>query len=129
MIPVKQTILSSEDGTVKGNCMSACLASILELDINDVPHFADMHVDEWGIKFHEFLYQHNCRMYGTIHNIDELKTYPGIDGYVLVCGPSYRIHVKNGHSVIYRYGEFVFDPHPSNEGLKEFEYAYMIERI
>lgn len=37
MIPVKQTILTTEEGA---NCMAACLASILEVPLDDVPNAA-----------------------------------------------------------------------------------------
>lgn len=38
MIPVDQTV---NDG-IAGNCLSACVASILELSIEDVPSFHDL---------------------------------------------------------------------------------------
>lgn len=129
MNPVNQTYLTSEDGSTRGNCMSACLASMLELDINKVPHFAAMHEDEWSDAFHQFLYENGCRFMGTIFTEEEVKDYKGIDGYVMVAGKSPRTFAKNGHAVIYKDGKFFFDPHPSKEGIVEFEFGYMIERI
>ena len=47
MIPVNQTTF----GAPGGNCFSACVASILELDIEEVPYFMDtiFWTDKFGI--------------------------------------------------------------------------------
>jgi len=37
MIPIKQNILHSEER--HGNCMRACLASLFEVDINEIKPF------------------------------------------------------------------------------------------
>ena len=42
MKPVYQTVF----GKHNGNCMSACIASILELELDDVPNFCAMHTVE-----------------------------------------------------------------------------------
>lgn len=39
MIPVKQTILSDHTNNIYGNCLRACLASILEVDIDSISTF------------------------------------------------------------------------------------------
>lgn len=126
----KQTKLSTPDGSIRGNCFRACLSSIMDLDIEDIPHFEDMG-QEWHEPFFNFLKEKNYEFEGTGQkkNFDKLKRYEGIEGCVIVFGKSPREYVKSGHAVIYKNGEFFFDPHPSNEGLTEVEGYYMITKL
>lgn len=132
MIPIKQTKISSEDGSVSGNCFRACFASILEIDIDSIPAFEDMGT-EWHEPFFMFLNEHNLEFDGTKTINDKtfevkLNTYEGIDGYIIVNGKSPRTYVKRGHSVVYKEGQMVHDPHPSNDGLLEINNFFMIKR-
>ena len=54
MKPIIQTKISSQDGTISGNCFRACLASIMEIDIDSIPAFKDMGRD-WHMPFFKFL--------------------------------------------------------------------------
>lgn len=51
--PVYQTIF----GKTNGNCFAACIASILEMDLEDVPHFCRGDNPEWMFDLNEWLYQ------------------------------------------------------------------------
>lgn len=43
MIPVMQTVVGDgQDGRPNGDCLRACVASIFELPIEEVPHFVDI---------------------------------------------------------------------------------------
>ena len=53
MKPVYQTIF----GKTNGNCFAACIASILEMDLEDVPHFCRGDNPEWMFDLNEWLYQ------------------------------------------------------------------------
>ena len=55
MTPVKQTILTDKtvDPPVVGNCFQACVASLLDLPLDDVPHFCDC--NSWPMNFHRWL--------------------------------------------------------------------------
>lgn len=132
MKPIKQTKISSEDGTIHGNCFRACIASILEIDIDSIPAFEDMGT-EWHMPFFKFLNENNLETDGTRYkHIDsfefDLINYEGIYGYIIVNGKSPRTYVTRGHSVVYKNGQMVHDPHPSNDGLLEIENFYMIKR-
>lgn len=123
MIPVDQTILSTEDGTIHGNCFRACIASILHIDIDDIPKFESMASGEWHIPFFNFLNANGYEFMGTG------KPKGIYDGYIIAFGDSHRKYVTHGHSVIYKDGKMVHDPHPSRSGLKKLKGFYMIEKI
>lgn len=110
MIPINQT----KFGYPNGNCLAACLASIFEIPIDNVPDFGNR--SDWYDNF-------------TIWCIYKFELYP-IDvtiasceagnikptGYHIINGTS-----KNGdfhHSVVGRDGELFHDPHPDG-ALKE----------
>lgn len=133
MIPIIQTKISSKDGSISGNCFRACIASILEIDIDSIPAFEDMEAGKWQIPFMNFLSENGYEFEGTGRFGNEFhdnlfKTYEGVDGYIIVGGKSPREWVTRGHAVVYKNGEMVHDPHPSGEGLIELENYYMIER-
>jgi hypothetical protein len=101
--PADQTTFGFPDG----NCFSACVASLLEVDVAEVPWF--MGHDEWWPHFEAWLRPR---------------------GYYALCCPlgDYRppgFHILSGksprgdymHSVVARGAEVVHDPHPSRAGL------------
>ena len=136
MKPIDQTIVSSLDGAVHGNCFPSCIASLLEVPLESVPEFQKMD-GAWHDPFWEFLNQHGCEFQGTfsferdgrIRTWDELLALsPGIDGFFICNGTSHRAHVTRGHAVIYKDGVLAHDPHSSRMGLLELKHAMMIER-
>lgn len=134
MKPVKQTIFGDgENGNKAGNCLSACLASILEIPIEEVPVFSAMG-DDWFKNLFEWLKSKNCEYHGCARGTWILHYTTGIDGYFIVNGLSPRAGIdgnssKMRHSVIFHKGKMVFDPHPSDAGLMSMDEAYMIERM
>ena len=126
MKPVKQTILSDPPNDIRGNCFSACLASLLDLSIEDVPYFAILG-EGWFAVFLDFLTANGYVFEGTPNFGDWVKTYEGIDGFFIVGGESPR-GIRNGHSVIYKDGNPYFDPHPSNDFLTNPVEVYLIKR-
>lgn len=130
MKPILQTKLSNKEGTISGNCFRACISSILEIDIDLIPVFEDMKAGEWHQPFMNFLDENGYEFEGTchLHRLELLNTYEGIDGYIIVNGISPREWAKRGHSVIYKHGIMVHDPHPSGDGLLEIKDFYLIKR-
>jgi hypothetical protein len=132
MIPLIQKKISTPDGLIHGSCFRTCLASILEIDVDLIPAFEDMGTS-WHDSFFNFLQEQNLELEGTgrfgnkFHD-DLFPTYEGIDGYIVTNGSSPREWVTRGHSVIYKNGVMVHDPHPSGEGLKELQDYWMIKR-
>lgn len=130
MLPVKQTIVSSIDGKVRGNCLRAALASLLEIsNIDAIPPFEQMSDATWFRNFYDWLTSVGYEFYGTQGPDGKREfEFEGIDGYYIATGKSPREHVKNGHAVVYHRGKFVHDPHESNAGILTFENFYLIKR-
>lgn len=131
-----QTKFTSPDQSVHGNCLAACLASLLELPLEQVPALEDAG-ERWFNVMYEFLQAHGCDYRGTKYTGPSsnrfwweflLERNIGIDGYFIVGGKSPRAWVVRGHAVIYKDGVMVHDPHPSGAGLLEVEDVMLIER-
>lgn len=114
MIPVDQEYLHDPANGVEGDCFRAVLASILELPITEVPHFAA--ATKLASDF--FFWEH-------VYNWLEAQGYqywPGRNPpvgaleYHALSGPSPR--TKGGfHATVGLAGKVVHDPHPSRDGI------------
>lgn len=99
MTPVDQTVLWNPGG----NCFSACVASLLDLGIDDVPYF--MGDDQWWQRFEAWLLP---RGYWPVSvPIDDEWFPPGLH---ILCGYTSKDAL---HSVVARGREILHDPHPS----------------
>jgi hypothetical protein len=95
---VTQTITVGDGSGRIGNCLQAAVASLLDLDLGGVPHFAEH--DDW---------------------LERLVEFGAARGYRVVYRPR---PVEFGrsprdvpHAVVVIDGEIVWDPHPSRDGL------------
>jgi hypothetical protein len=104
MRPVTQTIFHDDPDGRPGNCLQACIASLLDLPLDDVPHFL-LH-DDWTGALEQFLTAHGRRLHAQ----------PASDhcAYGMAWGPSKR-GVR--HAVVWADGRMAHDPHPSHAGL------------
>jgi hypothetical protein len=126
MIRVYQTIISDEEKGIHGNCFPACIASILELRLDEIPKLQDMG-SNWFPVLWDFLISRGFTCFGTGRK-EEVGSYrKGVDGYYIVNGKSPR-GFKRGHSVVFYEGKLVHDPHPSGLGLLDIRDFFMIER-
>ena len=107
MRPVDQTKL--HDPPINGNCMNAAFASILEIGIEDIPHFEDMTETEWFPKLLRWLESIGFHLLQW-----DQEVY--LPSYFIANGPSPR---GVEHSVVYRSTKMVHDPHPSRAGLEK----------
>lgn len=114
MRPVMQTTLGA-----RGNCMSACLASIFEVPIEAVPNFYELAGDgvgPWWQAVRDWL---KPRGFGVI---TLTFTSPAqwaelcLDGYHIVSGPSPRVE-GSFHATVWHQGGMVHDPHPDQSGI------------
>lgn len=85
-----------------GNCMQAAIASLFELELDQVPNFIE-YKDTWTEKLLAVIRQNNCTFDGTLYNINcphvkqqhdrfnEIKDMPGVKGYFYagVLSPTY----------------------------------------
>lgn len=118
MRPVKQSILHDPANGKYGDCLSACIASLLELPIEEMPHFCDgprpvnwqRDLNAWlalrGLAFIEF----------GVGNSAEVMQTIGVDVYHTISGRSSRFPAE-AHCVIGRNGAVVFDPSPDDLGI------------
>jgi hypothetical protein len=97
MKPVYQTRFGPD-----GNCFAACLASILEIDLADVPQFDE----RWCHVLRQFLAPRGFEP-DFLHLVDDLAD-PWTD-YVIVAQvmPDHTLH-----SSVWRHGQLVHDPSP-----------------
>lgn len=120
MKPVLQTITGT-----RGNCFAACLASIFEVPLEDIPDFHDGAENDtpeavnlaWWQNMRAWL---RGRGYGTI-----LLTFTDpaqwqslcLDGYHIVSGKSGRAVGELLHATVWYDGKLVHDPHPDQTGI------------
>lgn len=122
MQPTKQTILHDPENGVHGNCMSAVLASILHLPIEEIPIFSS---SDWQIQLNNWL-----RKFGLAYLMvdaafkEALASHQVQNLYHEIYGISKRSN-DTLHACVGKDGELVFDPHPDNSGLTEV-YGYGI---
>lgn len=109
MIPVYQTTF----GEV-GNCLPACIASLLELSIDDVPCFLS---GDWYDQYDDWLETRDIALV-----MRPVHLAPKDDFYILA-GMSPR---GRGHVVIAKDGEIIHDPHPDNAGLVSQGYIFIL---
>lgn len=120
MKPVDQTMFYDK-GEV-GDCVRAVTASILELDIIDVPHFVqDQPGADWYDTWEQFMIDHGTK---PIMITPPWNQVPKPLGYYLASGPSNR---NCKHIVIMRDGNLAHDPHPSRNGLLDVEAIWILK--
>ncbi len=102
MRPVDQTTY----GPTHGNCISACIASILEIPIKTVPLFVG---ESWWPRLLRWL---------AARDLSATEIAPDLapPGYTIAFGPSTRL-IGLGHACVALHGVVVHDPHPSRDGL------------
>ena len=107
MTPVDQEFLHDPEAGSVGDCFRACVASVLEVPTAAVPHFALLG-SRWGRVANAYLGARGKELEWEIGD-------PPPDIWAIVTVKSPRDDDLK-HSVIYRDGEMVHDPHPSRAG-------------
>lgn len=108
-------IMQTKFGADEGNCFAACVASMLEINIDDVPDFytlAQEKKSHWSILFEQWLLE-NYEIYPLF-----LYEHHQLPVFYIAGGDSWR---DIPHSVIYKTGEMVHDPHPDGTGIRGVE--------
>jgi len=118
MKPVYQT----EFGQGKGNCLSAAIASLLEIDINEVPNFAS-YGDLFWVKCSEWMEERNMAR----AKIDAGGIKPVGYHLMTVVSPRGNFH----HALVGLNGEPVHDPYPGGNcqhmGVASYFILYPID--
>lgn len=119
-------------GEQYGDCMRACIASLLDIPIADVPHFlrdADGDATAFWHGVYDFTEARGFD-YSPEHARFKKILAADLNGYHIIGGPSPR---GGGllHAVVGLNGEIVFDPHPSKTGLagdpSEWTFDFMVK--
>lgn len=121
MNPQRQTIFVASHPKGRGNCLSAVLASILEMSIDEVIDTTSDAVRDNGFwkSIHDWLAERGLKI------INRPVGHPDLQGnYSIGVGPSPRGPFH--HAVVCKSGVMVFDPHPSDDGVTEIEYHDLI---
>lgn len=113
MKPVTQTIIGPE-----GNCFSACVASILECSIDEVPTLnAFENNEEWVQVLNTWLAGRGLGYMECTVPTEALNTFfSNKDFYHVMIGPTEN-SMTMYHAVVGRKGKMVFDPHPTVLGI------------
>jgi hypothetical protein len=107
MTPVTQTIFYEKGAIIGGDCLRAAVASIYDLPLEAVPHFAQFQKN-WFTALSLYVDSQGFR----IHKVYRPKL---AEGYVLAFGKSPRGSFR--HAVVWSGGEVAHDPHPDGTGL------------
>ena len=117
MKPIDQTIF----GLPLGNCLQACLASILELPLETVPNFNE-EGEMWFPRCCEWAMRHGFSVIDI--DVKGLDEWPwGCHGYWIASGPADRGIL---HCCVYDGSELAHDPHPSRSGLHEIHHIMLV---
>ena len=111
MTPVFQTKFGVQRWPFEpGDCLSACVASILEVPVQEVPGFVDLRDDRDG------LWQDRLDAWLWPMGLVSASAPPGAPppGFSVAHGLSVK---GNEHAVVAEDGCVVHDPHPSRTGL------------
>ena len=125
MKPVIQTKFNSE-----GNCFAACIASLLECDINEVPFLGkEESWEDYELRLNDFLRQRYQIFMFAVYDIEYCKHFFQVDlkdTYYIVGGDAERGHY---HAVVYKNGQLAHDPHPSGVGLLNVQTVYLFQKV
>lgn len=104
-------------GFTEGNCFAACVASLLELPLDEVPNFCAI-ASNWFAEFNLWL-----RERGLYALALDLSNEWRPEGLHILSGPSPRGAGGEDelHSVVANGRDVVHDPHPSRAGLTGFK--------
>ena len=121
MKPVMQTQFLGQVGPGAGNCHAACVASILELPLEQVPNFLEI-VDEDERYQQEQEWLASIGFYYVCTTTQEMTDK--FLGWHVAIGPNAR----NGtmHSCVYYGLDLRHDPNPAGGGLREVEYRWFL---
>ena len=114
----------TEPGT--GNCMSACIASLLGFKIEEVPNFRTN--TKSGLEFLEaiqiFLAEFELYMLVVRLDTEEISHYPIPDGALCIAGGDSPNHSNIKHAIVGRMKnnnfELLHDPNPNSNGFKNY---------
>lgn len=122
MIPVDMIVKHDPTNGVYGDCFRCCVASILELPAECVPHFmekGEASGPTWYSDLNRWLFKYIGGYYLEIQSETEnwldwqAYTEANFTPYYILSGRS----IRDNHSVVAHAGKIVHDPHIARSGL------------
>ena len=125
----KQTLLK-ENGEV-GDCWRCCVAAILGVDADCVPHFLQEEIDGKGCMdgaTQKWLYDRGHTMIRVSSFVFNRLSTDNIDFPITIsAGPTVRSKKMGDHHAVVMQGHnLLYDPHPSEAGLTAITEKYLI---
>ena len=124
------TVIHDPENNQYGDCQRACVASLLELNSEDVPHFYITNDDmDFFFSLNDFLSKKGFIHLETMPIDFDMAQFVGkADVYHLIYGTTVR---GTHHATVGLNGEVVHDPHPSKAGLcinqkEKWTYAFLV---
>jgi hypothetical protein len=129
-------VLQTKFGKPEGNCFAACIASILECDLADLPDFADKPADEnWLAWFNALLAPKGFGIFHSEASAEKpLNVYIPLGTHFIVAGPGKRgiqhcvIMKSNGGEQGFG-DDFVHDPYPGGAGLASVSSICLVVKL
>jgi hypothetical protein len=121
---VNQTLF----GKGVGNCFAACVASILEVPLESLPHFCVDYPDPWYEHFLEWCDEHGvCAMTIDTTRETEQLVLQWCAGVALPC-IALGDNARGKHAVVLHRGGLCHDPNPNNgpEGLRSINFVVFL---
>lgn len=117
MIQVYQSICDAG----RGDCQRAAVASLFDLELEQVPHFRLYKDGQWFLVYYHFLMGIGYEFHGTSmaerHRDPARRNYDSIDGFFLATVPSRTIDGARHSVIINEKGMVVHDPNPNKRWL------------
>jgi len=124
MKKIFQTVIDK----TKGNCTQAAIASLFELELNDVPNFIEMENSKWYLEFMAFFVEQgyntptpfniNSHSFSKEEKLRILKHDQGVKGYFYASVPSQTYKGVTHAVIIDQEMNVVHDPNPNQLALK-----------
>lgn len=124
MLKVMQKYLHDPDNKVHGDCWRACIASITEIPIEEIPDPNDWEYDQWSsywVSVWEFLQEKGFDLCN-----ESIPNFKDKYGPVIASGKSPRGEFN--HAVVWDKG-IIHDPHPEGGGVHSILMFEVIEKI
>lgn len=111
--------------------MSAVLASILEIPLEEIPNFYDEGPTEahWHAGLNKWLESRGIALIPVSLSVSDASAVRALRGYAIASGPSPR-DPKLHHATVWKDGKIIHDPSPGGTGLDEIhllEFIYPLD--
>ena len=116
MKPIKQKNIHNPEKGIQGDCLRACICSLLEISDEGVPNFVED--KQYPVQLVNFLKEKGFRLRWVEEEPKDIEYYMAFG-----TGPrGFR------HAVIYSKGKLVHDPHPEGGGLMLPDLYVLLEK-